>query len=448
MKKKYNPPFIEKNDVGMTNKFGFSSVANYQDRIENVPVNDIVEQYGSPVIVFSENAIREKYRKMKVELEKYYPNSEISWSYKTNYLQAISSIFHQEGAKPEVVSIMEYDMAKGLGQKGEDIIFNGPGKRKDDLLKAVSENAKIHIDHMDELVLLEEVAEELSMTPEVAIRVNMDTRVYPQWQRFGFNYENGEAMRTLQRIVSGGKLKIVGLHCHIGTFMLEPSAYYFSAKALLDLAMQLKEKFGIVVEYIDLGGGFASKNTLHNQYTPGEFASPNPEQYFAAIGRAFNEAQFTREENPKLIMETGRVLVSEAGYCISSVLGKKDLPTGQRAVILDGGVNIMITAWWYNLTVKPAQPLSGTSRSTVFYGPLCMNIDVVKPDCVFPDLHVDDKVIIHPVGAYNVTQWMQFIEYRPNVVLITETGDVELIREREYLNDIQHKERIPEHLKS
>ncbi len=447
MKKKYTPPFIEKNNVGMTNKFGFSSVVNYIDRIENVPVADIVDKFGSPVIVFSENAIREKYRRMKTELEKHYPNAEISWSYKTNYLQAISSILHQEGAKPEVVSIMEYDMAKGLGQKGEDIIFNGPGKRKNDLLTAVSEKAKIHIDHMDELFLLEEVADELSMTPQVAIRVNMDTKVYPQWQRFGFNYDNGEAMRVLQRIVSGGKLQIIGLHCHIGTFMLEPSAYYYSAKALLDLAMQLKDKFGIVIDYIDLGGGFASRNTLHNQYTPGEFASPNPDQYFSAIGKAFNESQFTREENPRLIMETGRVLVSEAGYCIASVLGKKDLPTGQRAVILDGGVNIMITAWWYNLNIKPAQPLSGTSRNTIFYGPLCMNIDVVKPDCVFPDLQVNDKVVIHPVGAYNVTQWMQFIEYRPNVVLITETGEIELIREREYLKDIQHKERIPEHLK-
>ncbi|MBN2828695.1 MAG: alanine racemase [Candidatus Cloacimonetes bacterium] len=447
MKKKYNPPFIEKNDVGMTNKFGFTSVVDYQDKIENVLISSITEEYGSPVMIFSENAIRNKYREMKTALEKYYPNSEISWSYKTNYLQAICSIFHQEGAKAEVVSIMEYDMARGLGQKGSDIIFNGPGKRREDLLKAVSEGARIHIDHLDEIVLLESVSEELGMMPQVAIRVNMDTGVYPQWQRFGFNYDNGEAMRTLQRIVTGGKLKIVGLHTHIGTFMLEATAYYYSAKALLDLAQQLKDKFGIVVEYIDLGGGFASRNTLHNQYTPGEFASPNPEQYFASIGRAFNEAQFTREEHPRLIMETGRVLVAEAGYCVASVIGKKDLPTGQRAVILDAGVNMLITAWWYNLKIKPAQPLSGTSRNTVFYGPLCMNIDVIKPDSVFPDLQNNDKVVIHPVGAYNVTQWMQFIEYRPNVVLISETGTVELIREREYLDDIQRRERIPEHLR-
>jgi len=447
MKKKYNPPFIEKTDVGMTNKFGFASVVDYQDNIEGVPVEEIVAKYDSPVMIFSETAIRNKYREMKTALQKYYPNSEISWSYKTNYLQAISSILHQEGAKPEVVSIMEYDMAKGLGQSGSDIIFNGPSKRKADLEQAVTDGASIHIDHLDELVLLESVAEQLGITPRVAIRVNMDIGVYPQWQRFGFNYENGEAMRTLQRIVTGGKLQIVGIHTHIGTFLLEASAYYFSAKALLELAMQLKDKFGIVVEYIDLGGGFASKNTLHNQYTPGEFASPNPEQYFAAIGRAFNEAQFTREENPKLIMETGRILVSEAGYCVSSVIGKKDLPTGQKAVILDAGVNMLITAWWYNLNIKPAQPLSGTSRNTIFYGPLCMNIDVIKPDCVFPDLQYNDRVVIHPVGAYNVTQWMQFIEYRPNVVLITETGDVELIREREHLDDIQRRERIPEHLR-
>ncbi|MCD4650209.1 MAG: diaminopimelate decarboxylase, partial [Candidatus Cloacimonetes bacterium] len=215
----------------------------------------------------------------------------------------------------------------------------------------------------------------------------------------------------------------------------------------LHLAQIVKDKFGICVEYIDMGGGFASTNTLHSQYTPGEFATPSYDQYCSAIGRAFNESDFVRDESPRLVMETGRTIIDESGWLISSILAKKNLASGQRGIILDAGVNTLFTSWWYNLKVTPAQPLSGTFQQTVFYGPLCMNIDIVKNQSLYPDMKVGDRVIVHPVGAYNVTQWMQFIEYRPNVVLISETGEVNLIRERETLDDVIAREKIPEHLK-
>ncbi|MBP7310615.1 MAG: diaminopimelate decarboxylase, partial [Candidatus Cloacimonetes bacterium] len=201
------------------------------------------------------------------------------------------------------------------------------------------------------------------------------------------------------------------------------------------------------LDYIDLGGGFASGNTLIDQYTPGELASPSFEQYAEAIGKAFNASPYVNEHHPRLVLETGRVLIDESGYLIARVIGKKNLPTGERAVILDAGVNINITAWWYKQRVVPTKPFPGSYQNTVFYGPLCMQIDVIRSAMPFPDLYYGDTVLISPVGAYNVTQWMQFIEYRPNVVLITETGKVELIRERENLNDIIGKEYIPEHLR-
>ena len=448
MKKQYNPPRILRNQAGISNKIAYNrNSINFQDRISGVPVDQLVNKYGSPLFVFSEAKIRDSYRELTSILKKYYPNSEVSWSYKTNYLGAICSILHQEGAKAEIVSIMEYEMAKHLGIAGEDIIFNGPGKRKDDLLRVVEDGVVVHIDHFQELIMLEEVANELNLKPRVAIRINMDTGIYPQWQRFGFNYENGEAYRTLQRLLQADKLELVGLHAHIGTFMLDATPYYVSASKLLELAQRVKDNFGVVIEYIDLGGGFASKNTLHNQYTPGEFSSPSFDQYATAISKAFNESKFAKDEEPRLILETGRVLVDEAGTLITSVLGKKDLPTGERAVIIDAGVNILFTTWWYNLKVLPAQPISGTLLPTVFYGPLCMNIDIVKHATPYPDLRVGDRLLVTPVGAYNVTQWMQFIEYRPGVCLISEQGETHLIREREELSDVNRREKIPEYLR-
>jgi len=447
MKKHYHAPSIERNSTGSINKFAHKSVVGHQDKIDGIPIREIIEKHGSPVFVFSETSIRKRYRNLLQTMQMQYPNVEISWSYKTNYLAAICSIFHQEGARAEVVSGMEYDMARKLGIEGKNIIFNGPGKRRSELMKAMQEGALIHIDHLDELYLIEQISEEADIYPEVAIRVNMDTGIYPMWTRFGFNYENGEAFRTIQRMVLGKRMKLKGLHTHIGTFIMDAGAYYWAAQKLLALAQKVVDDFGIAVEYIDLGGGFASQNTLHDQYTPGELASPSFDQYATAIGNAFSEASFVRDHRPRLILETGRVLIDEAGYLISSVLAKKNLPTGERAVILDAGVNANITAWWYKQKVVPTRAFPGTYLNTVFYGPLCMNIDIIRPAMPFPDLRYGDSVIISPVGAYNVTQWMQFIEYRPSVVLISETGKLEQIREREELSDVNHREYIPEHLR-
>jgi diaminopimelate decarboxylase len=422
-------------------------VIYHQDKIDNIPISALTESYGTPLFVFSESIIRRRYRRMLEIMQMHYPKVEVSWSYKTNYLGAICNIYHQEGAKAEVVSGFEYEKARANGIEGKNIIFNGPGKRQHEVERAINENSRIHIDHLDELYLIEKTAEKLGTIAEVAIRVNMDTGIVPQWSRFGFNFENGEAFRAIQRLLAGKWMKLVGLHTHIGTFILDANAYYWAASKLLTLAQQVKDRFQISVEYIDLGGGFASMNTLHASYTPGEYASPSFDQYALSIGNAFNESEYARENSPILTFETGRALIDEAGFLIASVLGKKNLPTGERAVILDAGVNTNITAWWYKQKVTPTSPFPGTYQNTVFYGPLCMNIDIVRPATPFPDLRAGEKVIISPVGAYNVTQWMQFIEYRPNVVLITETGKVELIREKEDLSDVIHREKIPEHLR-
>jgi len=82
----------------------------------------------------------------------------------------------------------------------------------------------------------------------------------------------------------------------------------------------------------------------------------------------------------------------------------------------------------------------------VLYGPLCMNIDVVRGHCVLPPLRVGTPLVINPVGAYNNTQWLQFIEYRPNVVMVHEDGQVSVIRRAEGLEDLIALEHLPGHL--
>jgi len=129
-------------------------------------------------------------------------------------------------------------------------------------------------------------------------------------------------------------------------------------------------------------------------------------------------------------------------------LATKRLSDGRRATIMDFGVNILFTAFWYNHKISPAQEFSHHTEDMVLYGPLCMNIDVVRESITLPLLSKGDNVVVHRVGAYNMTQWMQFIQMRPRVVMIDEKGEVHIIRERETIHTLEQLESMPKHLSS
>jgi diaminopimelate decarboxylase len=447
-KLRYERPVITSLNSGVTNKFGTRNLQAPMREIDGVQVSEIVEKFGSPVFVMSERKVRQLYRDVHRAFSSRYPKVQFAWSYKTNYINAICNIFHQEGSWAEVVSIFEFNKAIGNGVPGKHIIFNGPEKTEEDLITAIGHDALIHIDHLDELYLLTGLCARLKKRPRVAIRVNMDTGIYPMWDRFGFNYENGQAWDAINKIVLSDAMDLVGLHCHIGTFMLSPNAYAVAASKLADLALGLKQKHNVQIEYLDLGGGFASKNTLKGSFLPGTDTIPSFDDYAEAICNTLLNIGFTRENLPMLILESGRALVDEAGYLISTTVANKRLSDGRRALIIDAGVNLLFTSFWYDHKVSPVAESGNHSETSVIYGPLCMNIDVVRESVTLPPLKKGDLLVIHSVGAYNMTQWMQFISMRPNVVLIDLQENVHLIRSRETVDDLNKMEAMPKHLET
>lgn len=445
---RYERPVIKKLEAGMPNKFGLRSEYTPMTHIDGVAVKDLVKEWGSPLFVISENIIRSTYAKAKRAFSTRYPKVQFAWSYKTNYLDAVCSVFHQEGSWAEVVSGFEYDKAIQLGVPGSKIIFNGPDKTENDILKAINNDSLIHIDHLDELYTILELTDKTQNRPKVAIRVNMDTGIYPIWDRFGFNYENGQAWNALNKIIRSGKLDLVGLHCHIGTYMLAPSAYAIAASKLADLAIGIEQKYNHSVKYIDLGGGFASKNTLKGAYLLGSDTSPSFDDFAEAITTALLNANFKNKELPMLILETGRALIDDAGFLIGTVIANKRTSTGKRTTIVDVGVNILFTSFWYDHKITPAQPFTHFTETTQLFGPLCMNIDIIRENIDLPLLNKGDNFVIHHVGAYNMTQWMQFITLRPNVVMIDNNANTHLIRKSESLNTIKESENLPDYLKN
>ncbi len=442
----YERPVITKLNTGTMNKFGTRTEFAPVTHIDGVSVKKLIADYGSPCFVISERTIRNTYRNAVRAFKTRYPKVQFAWSYKTNYLNAVCNVFHQEGSWAEVVSIFEYEKALRNGVAGEKIIFNGPDKSEEDLIKAVENNSLIHIDHSDELYMLVEVLGKIKKKARVAIRVNMDTGVYPMWDRFGFNYENGTAWATINKIFAHPELELVGLHCHIGTYMLTAHAYSVATSKLCDLAINVKYRYGKNIEYLDLGGGFASANTLKGSYLQGGDIIPTMDDYAEAITSTILNYGFKMDELPTLFLETGRALIDDAGYLLGSVIAIKRLSDGRRATIMDFGVNLLFTSFWYNHRISPAQEISSQTEDMVLYGPLCMNIDVVRESINLPLLNKGDQVVVHRVGAYNMTQWMQFIQMRPRIVMIGMDGTPHVIREKESLDTMLRYERLPEHL--
>ena len=445
--KNYERPVIYRMEAKVPGKHGFTSSIKPLESIDGQDPAELLWEYGSPLFVISEKTLRSNYQKAYRAFSTRLPKVQFAWSYKTNYLDAVCRVFHQEGLWAEVVSGFEYDKALRNGVPGEKIIFNGPDKSASDLRKAIQNHSLIHIDHFDELHLLTELSAETGERPQVAIRVNMDTGVYPLWDRFGFNYENGQAWDALTRILRSGKMDLVGLHCHIGTFMLSPHAYTLAMQKLVELAQRLRSKFGHVVHYIDIGGGFASKNTLKGSYLPGNDTNPDFDDYASAISSVLLNSDFSNDEFPLLILETGRALADSAGYLLGTVLANKRSSTGRRNLIVDFGVNTLFTAFWYDHTLMPVRASSSHIEDCTVYGPLCMNIDVIRDNVTLPLLKPGDPLAVLNTGAYNMTQWMQFITLRPGIILIDTEGRTHIIRHRETLEGVTENERIPEKLR-
>ena len=445
-KLKYESPIIKQINTGIANKFGESSSLKPVTHIANSSVKSLIEEYGSPLFVINEQTIRNTYQDAYHAFSTRYPNIQFAWSYKTNYIEAVCKVFHQEGSWAEVVSGFEYQKALDNGVPGDKIIFNGPDKSDEDLKKAIENNSPIHIDHFDELYSLITLSEELNKRAKVAIRVNMDTGIKPLWDRFGFNYENGQAWDAINKIFYSKNLDLIGFHTHIGTFILDPNAYGVAASKLADLALNVKNKFKHDIQYIDMGGGFASKNTLKGSYLSGPDLAPSFSDYADSITQALLNAGFSTEDLPLLILETGRALIDDAGSLLGTVLANKRLSDGRRSMIMDFGVNTLFTSFWYNHVISPAQECSLYTEDTVMYGPLCMNIDIIRESINLPPLNKGDHVVVHRIGAYNMTQWMQFITLRPKVVMIDPNGKTHLIRESESKEYVSQPERTPDYL--
>jgi diaminopimelate decarboxylase len=411
----------------------------------------LVGRYGTPLFVISEQRLREDFRKFRTTFTDPRFDTQIAYSIKTNYLPAVCAVLRSEGAWAEVVSGMEYELCRSLGFLPAQIIFNGPHKTKEELIRALGEGALVTIDHFAELEQVEQIVGALSAPARIGMRISFQYGAAP-WTKFGFSDDNGDSQRALERIARNRRLRLELLHNHCGTFVLAHSLYAMSAERLINLARRARS-LGLKPRMLDFGGGYPSSNSLRPEYDfpggsirVGDFWAP----YAAEICSRLAKAKELFGGRPTLVLEPGRAVVDACTDLLCTVVAKKSIDRNEDALFLDAGVNLLPTACYYDHPLSKASTLNGShylrNRTVKVFGPLCMQSDRLRESAVLPPLEVGEIVRISHVGAYCHTQSMQFIKTRPATVMIG-PGEVQLVRKRETWRDVFALDQLPSRLR-
>lgn len=447
----YEPMRLTRHTFGAISKYSGVAVntraplvpTTVVSEIDGCDVESLIRRFGSPLFVVSEARLRTEFLEFRRAFRALYPDTEVAYSYKTNYLTGIRALLHREGAWAEVVSGLEYEMAERLGVPGRHTVFNGPYKAIDDLRRAVKGGAWINVDNLDELATLEEVAAAGGTVIPVGLRVTARVTTTP-WEKFGFSLEAGFAEEACRKVVASSSLRLAGLHAHLGTDLQDARAWADLLALALPLMSRFERQHGVRWEWLDLGGGFPNRHRFARAHR-----GTAPEDVFPAfadaVARPLVKALRPLKSRPRLVLEPGRAIVEHPVFLLTTVRAVKRLPGGTKAAVLDAGVHLLPTAYYTSLDVAPTEHRPLSVEETTLFGPLCMQVDCLAAGVRLPPLRRGSSLVVKNCGAYTDSQSMQFIHARPPVVLVAD-GVAELLREGEKVDDFLGRDRLPARL--
>ena len=385
-------------------------------------VSALLARFGSPLFLVDEAALRAAYCEFCRGFADAGIEAWVAYSYKTNYLPAVCAILHDEGARAEVVSGMEYALARALGVGAADIVFNGPAKTRPDLERALGDGALVVIDGFDELDAVVAIAAAMAQPVRFGLRLDFGEG---GWSRFGIRAENGDATRALKRIAGAANLRLELLHRHAGTDHRDPEPYFRAAQGLARVRAEAAA-LGLDITALDFGGGFPANLSI------GPFA--------AAIARGLGR------EAVRVVVEPGRALVERAMQLACTVIAVKEMPGGGRAVVVDAGINLLPLLCRSAPRPVRALDVAGATHPAAVFGPLCMPEDRLAEAAMLPPVRAGDVLVIEEAGAYTLSQSSEFTAPRPAVVLLGPNGP-EVVRRREDWRDVIEPCELPARLR-
>ncbi|RUM28776.1 MAG: diaminopimelate decarboxylase [Aquifex sp.] len=389
--------------------------------LEGVSLKELAKEYGTPLYVYSANYIKDRFNAYREA----FPNALICYAVKANFNPYIVKYLGQLGAGADIVSGGELYLALKAGIPADKIVYAGVGKTEKELTDAI--NAEIlmfNVESRQEIEVLNEIAERLGKKVRIAIRVNpdVDPKTHPYiatgMQKSKFGVDIREAEKEYEYASKFKNIEIVGIHCHIGSQILDISPYKEAIEKVVNLYERLVSK-GFDIKYLDIGGGLGIK------YKP-EDKEPKPVELADLI------RPYVEKVKAKLILEPGRSILGNAGILITQVQFTKD-KGNKHFIIVDAGMNDLVRPSIYNAYhhIVPAVIHERESVKADIVGPICETGDFLALDREIQKSVRGDYLVVLSAGAYGFAMASHY-NMRPRAAeIMVENGDVKLIRNRE-----------------
>jgi diaminopimelate decarboxylase len=416
----------------------------------------LAAEFGTPLYVMDEAAIRANCRNYKAAFDRLYPDNEICYASKAFLTLAMARLIAQEGLSIDVAALGELYTALEAGFPVKRLALHGNNKSREELEMAV-ENGIGHVvvDNFLEIEMLGQVLEEcqgemrvlIRATPGVDPHTHKLIRTGQADTKFGFNIADGSALEAVKRALVIPGIHFDGIHCHIGSQLLDTETHEQAVEIMVGLMASIVRETGAPVAQLNIGGGLGVRY-LSSQQPPSydEFAA----RIVAPLKAALDQAGLPY---PKLLQEPGRALVGETGTTLYTVGAIKTVPItddpGTRTyVAIDGGLSDNPRPQLYeavyecllaNRADQPADNVVTIAGKHCETDILIWNTRIAAPE-------TGDILAVQTTGAYNFVMASNYNRFlRPAVVLVND-GHADLIVERQSLADLIRHERIPARL--
>jgi diaminopimelate decarboxylase len=416
-------------------------------RLGQVGLDQLCAEHGSPLHVVSAARLRDNARRFLQASASPGPSTEVFYSYKTNPVPGVLSTLHAAGIGAEVISHYELWLALKLGVPPNKIVYNGPAKSEASIRQAIELGIELYnINHREEVEVVARIATQLGRKPRVGVRATLGG-----WAgQFGTPVAGGQALSVFEAALASGCLDVVGLHVHRGGMIRSADELLGFADELLGFADELKQRLGLRLEIIDVGGSLGSRSVRSlsqrelriNRAFFRELEPPDPavsldiESYVRLLRERVGE-HYRRagEPAPRLFLEPGRSLTSDAQMLLTKVLSIK--AEGERTyVILDAGINLAESCRSeYHQVFSIRDHGKSARRTYTLVGPICTPGDTLRWALRLPELTVGDTLAIMDSGAYFVPFATSFSFPQPAIVMVHER-QVTLLRRAETFDDL------------
>ena len=408
--------------------------------------NDTVElarEFGTPLYVLDEDMFRQNCRVYKNAMDKYYGgNGLVLYANKALCTLHTFKVTMEEGLGADVVSGGELYTALKAGFPMDKVYFHGNNKTPDELEMAVK-NGVGHIicDNIDELMLLNEIAKEHGVVQKVMFRVKpgIDAHTHDFIRtgqidsKFGFALENGEAFEIYARAHEMSNIDPDGLHCHIGSQIFDLDPFIEAAEVMMNFAGDLKDKLGLIITKLNLGGGFGIMYT--DKDDPIAY-----DGYIRSVAEKIREVAEKRGlDIPFMLMEPGRSIAAPAGITLYTVGNVKDIKGVRKYVSIDGGMgdNPRYILYQSEYTVLAANKANAPKDDVVtIAGKCCESGDLIGENMPLQKVERGDIVAVLATGAYNYSMASNYNRIaRPAMVAVSK-GKAKVIVRRESYEDM------------